>query len=381
MQPPFSGSTPPPSPAATAGPAPGTAARHTPHHRRLHPPATHHGVLGWRNIYVLPTRAGWVLLGVLLVLLIASVNYQLSLGYLLTFLLAGSVAASVGLAHANLRGLQLHALPPAPVFAGQTVQLQLRLQAPPGRTRRAVLVALGERPSARDTTAWSGADVDGGRDALLDLGFAAPQRGHRTLPRVTVQTLFPLGAFRLWSHWQPAERAWVYPAPETPPPPWALPTTAGTGQDAQPAPHAMAEPDGVRAYQRGDPLRHIVWKKAAQALSTGSDQLVSRSRQTAATPDSLWLDEAATPLPQREARLSRLTAWALQAQQQHLAWGLRLQHGPTIAPALGAAHAQQCLQALAVYGLDETGTPTEPAPPTPPAPSPPAPRPSAPSLP
>ena len=346
MQPPTS------APSRTAG-----AARAERLYRRQHPAATARWQLGWRNIYVLPTRAGWVLLIVLLVLLMASVNYQLSLGYLLTFLLAGSVAAGVGLAHANLRGLQLEALPPEPVFAGQTVRLQLRLRAPAGGTRRAVFVALGERPSPHDTAAWSWTDVDGGRDALLDLGFAAPQRGRHALPRVTVQTLFPLGAFRLWSHWQPAERAWVYPAPETPAPPLQQVHAPGSGHSTLPTPHALAEPDGVRAYQRGDPLRHIVWKKAAQALSTGSDQLVSRSRQTAATPDSLWLDEAATALPLPEARLSRLTAWVLHAQQQHLAWGLRLASGPQLPPAQGPAHYRRSLELLALHGLPEQAPP------------------------
>lgn len=333
-------------------------------YRRQHPPAAAQWVLGWRTIYVLPTRAGWVLLLVLLVLLLASVNYQLSLGYLLTFLLAGSVAAGVGLAHANLRGLQLQALPPNPVFAGQTVRLQLRLRAPAGTTRRAVFVALGERPSARDTAAWSWTDVEGGSDALLDLGYTAPQRGLHPLPRVTVQTLYPLGAFRLWSHWQPTECAWVYPAPETPSPPWVPPPlsqAAGATATAHPAAPTSPEPDGVRAYQRGDPLRHIVWKKAAQALSAGSDQLVSRSLEATATTDQLWLDEAATQLPQREARLSRLAAWVLQAQQRHQAWGLRLASGQQLLPAQGAAHYHHSLQLLAAYPHHPGDTPAKEA--------------------
>ena len=48
-----------------------------------------------RNVYIVPTRAGWTLGATLLVLLIASINYQLNLGYLLTFLLAGSVAVGM----------------------------------------------------------------------------------------------------------------------------------------------------------------------------------------------------------------------------------------------------------------------------------------------
>lgn len=320
--------------------------------RRRHPPAQAEWVLGWRNLYVLPTRSGWLLIALLLVLLQASINYQLSLGYLLSFLLTGSVAASVGVAHANLRGLRLQALPPEPVFAGQTVRLQLRLQAPgdaPGRTRRAVFVALGERPSAQDPQAWSWTDVEAGQDAVLELGFSAPQRGHTALPRVTVQTLFPLGAFRLWSHWQPQQQVWVYPAPETPAPPW--PATASAPDEASPARSGPSggdtEIDGVRAYRRGDPLRHIVWKKAAQALATGSDELVSRNHLVQHASHTPWLDESATGLSAPEARLSRLCAWALQLQSTHDRWGLRLAGGRQIAPASGSDHLHQCLQALA----------------------------------
>ena len=43
-----------------------------------------------RNVYILPTRAGFMFALTLLTLLLASINYQLNLGYVLTFLLAGS---------------------------------------------------------------------------------------------------------------------------------------------------------------------------------------------------------------------------------------------------------------------------------------------------
>ena len=61
-----------------------------------------------RNVYILPTGAGWMLLLTLLVLLVASINFQLNLGYLLTFLLAGSAVVGMYICHANLRGLTLH---------------------------------------------------------------------------------------------------------------------------------------------------------------------------------------------------------------------------------------------------------------------------------
>ncbi len=42
-------------------------------------------MLTQRNVYILPTGPGWMLALTLLVLLIASINFQLNLGYLLTF--------------------------------------------------------------------------------------------------------------------------------------------------------------------------------------------------------------------------------------------------------------------------------------------------------
>ena len=47
----------------------------------------------------------------LVVLLLASINYQLNLGYVLTFLLAGSGVVSMHVTHGTLRGLTLHLRP------------------------------------------------------------------------------------------------------------------------------------------------------------------------------------------------------------------------------------------------------------------------------
>jgi uncharacterized protein (DUF58 family) len=49
-----------------------------------------------------------------------------------------------------------------------------------------------------------------------------------------------------------------------------------------------------------------------------------------------------------ERKLSRLCAWVLQAQQQGLHYGLRLD-SVVLAPANGPHHQQACLEALAKY--------------------------------
>ncbi|MEP6825573.1 MAG: DUF58 domain-containing protein, partial [Ramlibacter sp.] len=105
--------------------------------------------------------------------------------------------------------------------------------------------------------------------------------------------------------------------------------------------NSTGEFDGVRAYRRGDPLKLVVWKKAAKA-----DELVSRDTQQAQRHE-LWLDFAQTGHINTEHKLSRLAAWVLQADRQALDYGLRLP-GQEIRPSAGEAHKRRCLEALAL---------------------------------
>ena len=290
-------------------------------------------VLTQRNVYILPTRAGWMLAGTLLVLLIAAINYQLNLGYLLTFLLAGSVAAGMVVCHNTLRGLRLQLLPPQPLFAGGLAVLGVKLINLRAAPRHAIGVAL------LDGAHWSWADVPAQGEATVQVSFQPARRGLHRAPTLTAETRYPLGTFRVWAVWRPAAQVLVYPAPEPLPPP--LPAgepRSGSGVAA--GARASGEFDGVRAYQRGDPMKLIVWKKFAK-----SGELVARDTQQLQR-QALWLDFARAGALDTEGRLSRLTAWVLAADAQGLDYGLRLP-GAEIAPAGGAAQRLRCLEALA----------------------------------
>ena len=103
--------------------------------------------------------------------------------------------------------------------------------------------------------------------------------------------------------------------------------------------------DGVRGYKRGDPLKLVVWKKAAKADDSG-DGLVVRDTQQAQQHE-LWLDFKQTGASDNEHKLSRLCAWVLAADKLGLSYGLRLP-SLEIKPASGEAHKRQCLEALAL---------------------------------
>ena len=297
------------------------------------------------NVYILPTRAGWLLAATLLVLLIASINYQLNLGYLLTFLLAGSVAVGMYVCHATLRGLAMHLLPPEPQFAGAAAVLRVVLDNSRRSTRYGIGMAVRESGKSA-APKWAWCDVPAQGSATVDIAFKPGHRGLHPVPPFTAETRFPLGTFRVWTVWRPAAKVLVYPAPEAHPP--ALPPgepRADSQQLAGVRSQQAGEYDGIRASRRRDPLKMVDWKKVARAEAAGSDNLFSRDAQQSQRQE-LWLDAQHCGLPEHEARLSRLCAWVLMADKLGLDWGLRVA-GRSIAPSQGEAHKRQCLELLA----------------------------------
>ena len=292
-----------------------------------------------RNVYILPTRPGLMLGLTLLVLLVASINYQLNLGYVLTFLLTGSAVVGMHVCHGTLRGITMTLIAPDAQFARASVPIGITIHS----NRRTVRYGIGL--AVLGTGHWSWTDIPAQGSSKVQVAFTPERRGRYRVPTLTAETRFPLGTFRVWTVWRPAAQVVVYPAPELHPPPLP-PGEPRSGGAATTQRHSTGEFDGVRAYRRGDPLKLVVWKKAAK-----TDELVSRDAQHAQRFE-LWLDLAHAGLGNAggglEAQLSRLCAWVLLADKKGLLYGLRLP-GQEIAPGNGDAHRHQCLQALALY--------------------------------
>ena len=305
-----------------------------------------------RNLYILPTAGGWAYAAMLVVMLVASINYQLSLGYALTFLLAGCALVSMHLTHRTLLGLTLHLRPIHPVHAGEPATVEVVL-ANPGGLRDSVGLrfheaeweceAAAEAGTDRTVDAQAWCEVPALGQASAHLRLRPSTRGLHPVPAIVVDTRFPFGLFRAWTVWRPAATLLAWPAPEAPAPP--LPAQASAGADAAASrPGGGSELEGVRAWRRGDSLRQVVWKKAAR---TG--ELVSRETSTSASRQS-WLEWQASAGPglSVEQRLSRLAAWVELAHRLGMPVGLRLP-GREWPPGLGDAHRHALLGALALW--------------------------------
>ncbi|MGB9991064.1 DUF58 domain-containing protein [Massilia sp. SM-13] len=300
-------------------------------------------VLTMRRVFILPTKAGMAFVGLLLIMLIGAVNYNLGLGYALTFFTGACAIADMVLTARNLALLRLAALRAQPVFAGESAQFVLRLHNPTSRDRFAIWLGFH-----RDGEPVTVTDVAAGSDATVQLSAPTTERGWSAAPRVRLTTRFPLGLFGAWSYWQPELKAIVYPYPEQDAPP--LPTTGAASEEG----HGTVGLDnfaGIRSYQPGDPMRHLAWRQIARHDPALGGQLVTKHFEGGATAElSLDFNELPAFLD-LELRLSRMTRWVLEAEQRGLPYAFHID-GRRYPPALGDAHRAACLQALALYGKE-----------------------------
>jgi uncharacterized protein (DUF58 family) len=283
-----------------------------------------------RRLYILPTRQGLLFAALLVALLWGSANYSLSLGYLFTFLLAGVGTVSMLHTQRNLAGIVLSAEAVHPVYAGEAAGFRLQAD---GRGRARFGLELSTAGAAAT------ADLAAGNEHL-HLSLPQPRRGWHRPDRMRLASTYPLGLFRCWTVFDLDWGALVYPSParETLP----LPPTAGPGEGGGQR-RGEESFDGLRGYQPGDSPRRIAWKQVARGQGLLTKQFAGE------TGGVLWLDWNLAPERDTEARLSRLTRWALDAEAQGQAWGLALP-ARRIPPGRGEAHLRQCLEALARHG-------------------------------
>lgn len=289
--------------------------------------------LSQRRVYILPTPQGLIFAMSLLLMLIGSINYGLSLGYVLTFLLGGMGMVSILHTFRNLAHLTVRAGRVDPVFAGERALFGLQLENQRDVPRHSINLACDGV-----TVACS---VPAQRIETPNVPVLAKRRGWLQLPRVTMDTRYPLGLFRAWAYVQPEMRAIVYPKPDDSLLP--LPQAVLDSGDAMMAGTGTDDFAGIRQYQPGDSTRHIAWKAVARGQAMLTKMFTGRASS------ELWFDWGELP-PEldTEARLSRLARWVLLAHENSLSYGLRL---PGIEVPLGEGDAQRenCLTRLALY--------------------------------
>jgi len=289
--------------------------------------------LNQRRIFILPTRRGLGFAFVLLLMLLGDINYNLSLGYVLTFLL-GTIA-SVTMLHAfrNLAQLEIRAGHCDPVFAGDNASFVFHFHNNSLLPRYQLVL----RDDAGHSTIF---DLPAQQHTQVQLAIPALRRGWLDSGRLRLYTEFPLGLFHAWSYLHFDVHCLVYPKPAAA---QALP--ASSAQDGNGKLISAGDEDfaGLRAYVAGDALPRIAWKALAREQGLQVKQFSAQQGR------ELWLDWAALPSMAVERKLKLLTRWVLDADAQQLKYGLRLPD-KEVPPSHNSGQREECLRALALFG-------------------------------
>ncbi len=294
--------------------------------------------LGRRRLYVLPTRAGTGFAALLLVMLVAGLNYGNSVALFLTFLLAGWVLVSMHQCHRNLLGLTVLDVTASPTFAGQPAVLSVLLENTSTLARWRIEASLDDEPPVA-------ADLAPQSRQAASLTVPAPTRGVYRIERLRLATTHPFGLFQTWTWVHLPVDMIVYPRPHG-----SRPMPGESGQRSGTQTREGVGSDewlGLRAFRDGDSPRQVAWK----AYARGAPLLV---KEYCASGSELRIfDFGQLRGLDTEARLEQLARWVVDAEARGERYGLILP-GIRVEPGHGPQHRHRCLSALARHGIEDS---------------------------
>jgi uncharacterized protein (DUF58 family) len=294
--------------------------------------------LARRRLYILPTRTGIGFGAVLLLMMIAGLNYANSIALFLTFLLMGFTLISMHQCHRNLLGVQLAGAAAQPTFAQRAGTLTLIFENSVAAARFQIAAGVGD-------AAVTAADLPAKGSGRIELSVPAPQRGLVHIDRLHLVTTHPFGLFRSWTWVHAPIEMLVYPRPNGRLP---RPADDGTRSGARSLTSSGADEWlGLRPFRAGDSPRQVDWK----AYARGAPLLVKE--YSAADAELRVFDFATLGNLGVEARLEQLARWVVDAETHGERYGLKLPNR-LIRPQRGPEHRHQCLAALAMFGIEDT---------------------------
>ena len=297
--------------------------------------------LGRANVFILPSKAGFSFLLVLLLLWLMATNYESNLVFALTFLLTSLFVVSILYTYSNLAGIRVTAIRSKPAFVGEDAEFELLVERENNRTYENLLLGWKGMPPQIVNL------IDTAQQRVT-LYLKADARGWLNPGRLSVQTYYPLGLLRAWTWLDMDMRSLIYPKPLHA---GAIPLALeGTGEGDRLSRGGTEDFYGLREYQTGESLRHVAWKQYARGRGLFT-------KEYAASLDRrIWLDWDYLAGIDREGRLSRLCYWVLKAAQSNDEYGLRLP-GIEIPPGRGEQHRDQLLTRLALFEINSLERP------------------------
>ena len=324
------------------------------------------------HLTIRPTGHGLLFLGILVAMLLGSINYNNNAGFTLVFLLGNMGFISLFHSYKNLVGIEVSLLQQPGIFAGGSLIFSFQIKSDSSQNEAADPKPDGKGHSkgwAKGRTkglpagqslglAFKGkgtALVRHSRDRM-DLVMETRTRGPLDPGDLSVFSFYPFGLFRMTARLPLNIRGLVYPAPLK----GELSVGGiGTGSLSMDRDTSLANqaagrgPDdfqGLSPYVPGSPMGRISWKAYSRELG-----LFVKDFSGGDSGGQVLLDMDKIKAVSVEAKLSILCRALIDAHKSGILYGLRLANGRFHEPGTGERHFYQCLESLALFGFERTG--------------------------
>jgi len=301
--------------------------------KRRIPPASVHKLTN-RNIFIMPTRFGFVYLIFVLLLFLLATNYQNNVIMLLSYLMASLFITTMMRSFYNVSGITLSAEKNAAGYAKQSITFPIQVSFPNKRfdlnfcfdNQQVLHLSQGEQG-----------------DQTVYVCCLYENRGIYRPGRLKMSSEYSLGLFKTWTRIDFDQQCSVYPE--------AIPLSnrksnfTGTVNEHSLSNNSKPGIDDfyeLKPYIPGEPLSRIAWKQFAR----GQDRLTKHYHQQQGT--TCWLTLMDMPDHGVEKQLQYLCFLINEYNHAGQTFGLDLGH-EKIAPSQGENHFKQCLMALAIY--------------------------------
>jgi uncharacterized protein (DUF58 family) len=297
--------------------------------------------LGLGNLYIVPSRFGWIWLAGLLLLQVVGIQMQANGPLLLSHLMLALFLLALHLTHLNLQGLMLAVADPQPGYAAGPLIYPLRLR---NRSRcEGLWLGFAGEPLQSPGPLPPG-------EHLLPLAWTPSGRGLQRPGCLRLQTTAPLGLFICWSRWRPAVAQLVYPARIAGPVRLlngADMPASGSGGDSEHQ-EGSEEWRDLSPHRPEDGVSRLAWK----LLARGRGRYAKRFSDPAEPSPPLLAPDPVLPL---ERGLEHLCECICRLHGQGRAYGLLLPD-QRIPVGSGPAQRQRALAALATCAAAAPGS-------------------------
>jgi len=294
------------------------------------------------NTFIFPSRFGLIFLATCVILFLIGTNYQNNLILFLVYFLLSFMITCLLLSHQNLSGLRLTASQTEDQFANEHCAFILRLSlSKNAKTNCAQQTSFTFKQASSTFPATMAEPLS--EQQNISLFAKSTKRGWFKPGRVTVQSYYPFGLFRVWSHIDFGFSCLLYPSPIEN----GLDNVVLNGDETEAGKQAAKVGfdtfSTLKPFQEGESLKSIAWKQVAQGKGVFTKQFEEERG------GDVFLSLSAFNGVSTEARLSMLAYQVLTYEQQGISYALDL-GARVIEVGCGAQHQQACLRALALYG-------------------------------